>query len=138
MQPIIIFLDDNLELRELLQSIVEDRLQVNCAGYSSVYELKNATSTALQSQIAVLDLELGFKQPSGIDAYNWLVENHYAGHVFFLTGHGQSNPLVESAAKFGATIWEKPISSSQIMAHFKKALATSKAPEPITLSKDAL
>lgn len=122
MLPTVVFLEDNYDLRELLQSIIESSLPVSCAAFDSVNNLKASEATVLQSRIIILDIELGFRQPTGIDAYNWLIENDFKGHIFFLTGHGYSNPLVQAAAKVGATIWEKPISSKQIVSNFRTIL----------------
>ncbi|MBC7465521.1 MAG: response regulator [Bdellovibrio sp.] len=122
MSPTVVFLEDNQDLRDLLQSIIESSLQVSCAAYESVKNLIANEATVLQSRIVILDIELGFKQPTGIDAYQWLIEKKFNGHIFFLTGHGYSNPLVQAASKAGVTIWEKPISSAQIVSNFKSIL----------------
>lgn len=133
MNPTVVFLEDNNDLREILQSIVESSLRIRCATFDSVKAFKASEQAVLQSHIVVLDIELGFKQATGIDAYNWLMEKGFKGHIFFLTGHGCSNPLVESAAKMGATIWEKPISSNKIISHFKILLS-----EPAQDSRGAI
>lgn len=122
MQPMVIFLDDNQELRELLQDIVEARLQIPCAGFGDVPSLKQNPYLIFNSQIIILDIELGYKKASGLEAYTWLLENNYKGHIFFLTGHGFTNPLVQKAAELGAKIWEKPIGSAQIISDLKKVL----------------
>lgn len=122
MQPMVIFLDDNQELRELLQNIVEARLNITCAGFGNVKSLKEHQDSVFKSHIIILDIELGFKQASGLEAYTWLLENKYPGHIFFLTGHGFTNPLVQKAVEMGATIWEKPIGSAQIISDLKKVL----------------
>ena len=126
MLPTVVFLEDNNDLGELLESIIETSLHIDCDVYQSVEVLKSNKATVLSSKIVILDIELGFNKPSGIDAYKWLVDNNFQGHIYFLTGHGYSNPLVQAAAKAGATIWEKPISSSQIISNFKALLAQSK------------
>lgn len=118
----IVFLDDNKDLCELIQSVIESQLPVDCVCFANVAQFKNEEENVLGSQVAILDIELGFKQPSGIDAYKWLKENCYEGHVFFLTGHGQSNPLVQAAVGLGADIWEKPIGSSKIISDIKRVM----------------
>lgn len=122
MPPKVIFLDDNQELRQLLQDIVEARLQIPCAGFGDVPTLKLNGPSVFNSQVIILDIELGFKQASGLEAYTWLLENNYKGHIFFLTGHGHTNPLVQKAVQLGATIWEKPIGSAQIISDLQKVL----------------
>jgi FixJ family two-component response regulator len=66
-------------------------------------------ATVLKTEVAILDLELGFNQPNGIDAYDLLKRHNYKGKIFFLTGHGRNHPLVQKARDSGAVIWEKPM-----------------------------
>jgi FixJ family two-component response regulator len=65
----------------------------------------------------MLDVNLGADQPSGLDALEWLLRQRFPGEVVFLTGHGQSDPLVQRARKMGiATVMEKPIGLPQLSA----------------------
>jgi FixJ family two-component response regulator len=64
---------------------------------------------------AILDINLGPGQPSGIDAYKWLRNNGYRGRIAFLTGHAGTHPLVIEATRIGdAEIFSKPVDPDQI------------------------
>lgn len=115
MTPQVTFLDDNEDLRTVIQSLIEFQLGMSCLSIASFQELKEYSSDVLSSQVVILDIELGMNQPSGIDAYKWLMSQGFQGRIFFLTGHGQSHPLVREAEKAGVTIWEKPISATEIV-----------------------
>lgn len=104
----VLLLDDD---EDLLQSLAE-LLQVmsyGCLLAHNFRELTDLGEAGLACDVAVLDINLGKDQPSGIDAFHWLRENKFAGRIVFLTGHGQSHPLVVAAQRLGASrILSKP------------------------------
>jgi hypothetical protein len=58
---------------------------------------------------AVLDINLGPGEPTGVDAYHWLRSRGFSGRIIFLTGHAASHPLVREARLIGdAVVLEKP------------------------------
>lgn len=111
----LIFLDDNEELREVISDLIESYLNVKCLSVKSFEDLKANARKALSCHFAILDIELGFGEPTGIDAFHWLQTHGFSGEVFFLTGHGRNHPLAVQAEKYGAKIWEKPVSARQII-----------------------
>jgi FixJ family two-component response regulator len=129
MQADVLILDDNSDLRDVLASVIESQLKVLCKTYASYSDFQNDAIQVLKSRVAVLDIELGAKKESGMDAYRWLKLNKYPGHIFFLTGHAQSNPLVQEAVKSGAIVWEKPTSSNTIVLAVKDILTSASLSE---------
>lgn len=125
MESKVAFLDDNNELRNLLVNLIETAIHVKCLGLGNFEEFIQHQNEVLKTQVAILDIELGANQPSGVDAYNTLTANGYKGKVFFLTGHGKAHPLVQKAALSGAVIWEKPMRASSIISTLKQTLAPS-------------
>lgn len=119
------FLDDNEDLRSLLSELIEVRLKTKCLGVGSFQGMISKAIEVLNSKVAILDIELGINAPSGIEAYQWLIDNRYRGHIYFLTGHGQSHPLVQKALQSGATVWEKPTSANIIISEISQYLAPS-------------
>ena len=78
-------------------------------------QLKDAAQEALRSELALLDINLGLGQPSGIDAYNWLRERSYQGRIVFVTGHAFGHPLVDEARRIGgAAVLAKPVPFDQL------------------------
>lgn len=67
-----------------------------CLHFHSFGELVAAQDQAMKCDVAILDIDLGRGQPSGIDAYEWLMDNGFDGHVNFLTAHGRGHPLVKN------------------------------------------
>lgn len=106
----VLLLDDDDDLRDALADLVPLLTGQRCLSLRSVAELMARRQEALACATAILDINLGPGQPSGLDAYAWLEREHFAGRVVFLTGHARSHPLVARAAAVGAArVYQKPI-----------------------------
>ena len=68
----VLYVEDNDDLRELVVELVTAVLKHRCVGVGSYEELVGLGDEALGCSIAILDINLGPHQPSGIDAYRWL------------------------------------------------------------------
>lgn len=121
------FLDDSEDLRLVMVSLIESRLRTSCLGLGSYAEMVERANEVLQSEIVILDLDLGHKKPSGIDAYQWLMQQGFRGCIYFLTGHGRSHPLMMAAEKSGARIWEKPTGSTHMLQSMSEQLRPPEA-----------
>lgn len=105
---------DQLEMLSMALSLVCGCDSVRARSYDELLKIEGA---ALGSAVALLDVNLGPRQPSGIDAYHWLRDHEYRGRICFLTGHARSHPLVAQALAAGdAQLIEKPISTDQLCA----------------------
>ena len=63
-----------------------------------------------RTDLAILDVNLGYGQPSGLQIYHWLIGQHYPGEIVFLSGHARTDPDVEEASKIsGVHFFEKPL-----------------------------
>jgi len=103
---------DQLEMLAMALSLVCGRECVRARSYADLTSLADA---ALGCGVALLDVNLGARQPSGLDAYRWLRDHEYRGRVCFLTGHARSHPLVVQALAMGdARLVEKPIASDRL------------------------
>jgi len=120
--PQIAFLDDNEDLRSVMISLIESRLHTRVLELANFQSLMDHAETVLSTKVIVLDIDLGFRQPTGLDAFAWLRKKNYQGKVFFLTGHGSSNPVVAQAEKLGAYIFEKPIGSLDMIRKMAESL----------------
>src|SRR5678815_5088723 len=111
----VLYVEDNNDLRELVVELVTAVLKHRCVGVGSYDELVRLGDEALGCSIAILDINLGPNQPSGIDAYRWLRDEGYRGRIVFLTGHASTHPLVVDARRIGdAEIFSKPIDPENI------------------------
>lgn len=114
MSASIVCLDDGEDLRMIFRQLVENKCGMDCLTFGSVKEFLEYSQEVLKSKLIFLDINLKPGEPSGIDAYSWLVANNYEGKIFFLTGHGRSHPLVRKAEESGIEVLEKPISADRL------------------------
>jgi len=111
----VLYVEDNDDLRELVVELVTLVLKHRCVGVGSYDELAALGQEALGCSVAILDINLGPDQPSGIDAYTWLRDMGYKGRIVFLTGHASTHPLVVEAQRIGgAEIFSKPIEPDRL------------------------
>lgn len=111
----VVVLEDDDDLRETLADLLGLTLDAECVTAKSLDELRARGREALETEVALLDVNLGPAQPSGVDAYTWLRQNGYPGRVVFLTGHGGGHPLVSEARRVGdALLLTKPVSHEQL------------------------
>jgi len=106
----VIFLDDDSELRAVVVELIE-LIGARCDAIASMQELQDRLGRSDGSyDVAILDINLGPRVPSGLEAYRWLREKGFSGRIAFLTGHARSHPLVEEAYRLGdAMVYAKPI-----------------------------
>jgi FixJ family two-component response regulator len=112
----VLLLDDDADLRRAFAELISLLTKAPCLALASVAEMLARRDDVLACVTAVLDINLGRGQPSGIDAYEWLQRERFAGRVAFLTGHAHSHPLVARAAALGnARVYAKPIDDPQLL-----------------------
>ncbi|HMF03126.1 MAG TPA: response regulator [Terriglobia bacterium] len=93
----ILVLDDDESLREILGICLEASGRCIVQPMASFQELERCFHDFGNVIAAVLDINLGPGDPTGIDAYHWLRSRGFSGRVIFLTGHATSHPLVREA-----------------------------------------
>lgn len=113
-------LDDNSDLRELISEYFEHSLKVKVLPLGNYQELVQQMPQILSSDLVILDIEIGYNQPSGYEAYKTLLQNGYPGLIFFLTGHGADHPLVQQAKTSNCIVWEKPITGEAMVRQIRK------------------
>src|SRR4051812_13907646 len=117
----VLFLDDDSDLREVFCDLLP-MLDAECVAVGSHRELVSTGERALASELAILDINLGPNEPSGIDSYGWLRDHGYRGKVVFLTGHAGSHPLVAEARELGGcSVFSKPITPEQLQSLLEEA-----------------
>ncbi|HLK90844.1 MAG TPA: response regulator [Polyangia bacterium] len=102
-------LDDDADLLDILAELLQEH-GCRCVSARSLADLKALASEVLTADVAVLDINLGSGEPSGIDAYEWLTSQGFAGRILFLTGHAHAHPLVARAEQLRhAAVLDKPL-----------------------------
>ena len=118
----IAFLEDNDELREVLAEVTKSELGEESICFRKVEELIAKESEVMQTKMAIIDLNLGQDEASGVDAFYWLKNHGYQGKICFLTGHGKTHPLVIQASEIGAEIWTKPMYANKLCEAIRSVL----------------
>jgi DNA-binding NtrC family response regulator len=112
----VLVVDDSEDLRSALAQTFKLCAGATVLAVGSLEDLKAARPAALACQVAILDINLGHNQPSGVDVYYWLKENGFAGKIVFFTGHAKEHPLVMKARAIeGVTVFEKPLPFDRIL-----------------------
>jgi FixJ family two-component response regulator len=110
-----VLLDDDADLLDSLAELLETFGWASLKA-ASVEALRALGEAVLSADVAILDVNLGPARPSGLDAFDWLQGNGFAGRIFFLTGHARSHPLVSRAHERGvAVVLEKPLTADALM-----------------------
>jgi DNA-binding response OmpR family regulator len=121
-------LDDDVDLLEILAELLRER-GCRCLLARSLEELKALGPEVLAADVAVLDINLGSGQPSGIDAYDWLLGEHFPGRLLFLTGHAHAHPLVARAERLNrATVLDKPLDGEVLLSRILGDAGATAAP----------
>lgn len=111
----ILFLDDDKSLCSLLNMLFTE---IGVSGINFIHsydELMKYESDLNTFDMIFLDVNLGPNHPSGIDAFNWLMEHHYINQIVFFTGHANSFPVVKKALDFAkVSVLEKPVSVDRL------------------------
>lgn len=105
-----VIVDDSFDLCDAFAQVlaVLGVESVVCA--TSLQELEQQATPALAADLAILDINLGPEQPTGLDVRRWLEAHGFAGKAVFLTGHARSHPLVlEALDETAGTVLQKPI-----------------------------
>jgi DNA-binding NtrC family response regulator len=111
----VLIVDDDEDLRSALGDTLKEIFGVNSIAAASVPEMMALEQHALACDVAIIDINLGNAQPSGIDAFEWLTRHGFSGRVVFLTGHARSHPLVEDACRQRRTrVYQKPLTLEQL------------------------
>lgn len=117
MSPRTLIVDDDPDLGGALGDWVEDASGKPCLVAQSLEQLQRDEQTVLGCGLAIVDINLGVNQPSGLDVAVWLRTIGFPGEVLFLTGHAKEHPLVRRAAQEdGILILEKPMDMERLAA----------------------
>lgn len=109
----ILLVDDSLDICTVMASVFET---IDDYQFSYVNALQELKATNFREVCAVLlDINLGTNAPSGIDCYNYLMDQGYSGKIIFFTGHAKSHPLVYKASQIpNVSVLSKPASVEEI------------------------
>jgi DNA-binding NtrC family response regulator len=111
----VLFVDDDFDLRELMEMTLVRAGARRVVTAGSLFEVQEQRDAVLACQLAILDINLGIDQPNGVEVHHWLGREGFVGKIVFLTGHAANDPQVKQAASVaGSQIASKPLSVAQV------------------------
>ena len=111
----VLIVDDDLELCELMKQLLEARGCSVCICHT-LSQVETEFSKISGCDVVFIDIDLGSRQPNGVEVYKYLLANDFPGRIYFLTGHGKSHPQVVRAREIGAVdVLSKPIAPNEIL-----------------------
>jgi DNA-binding response OmpR family regulator len=110
----VLVVDDDADLREMLD-VVFSRAGVRTVSAASLAGVRALGDELSKVEVAIIDVNLGLNQPSGVEVATWLRAQGYHPRVVFITGHAPNHPLVIAAAGEGGTVLEKPFPTRRLL-----------------------
>jgi response regulator of citrate/malate metabolism len=111
----VLFVDDSSDLCEVVEFMCQSLPEVECVCVTSMSAVQERAVQVLRTGLAILDVNLGPGEPSGVEIYRWLKGQNYGGKIVFLSGHARTDPLVEDAARIsGVDFFQKPLAFGQL------------------------
>jgi DNA-binding response OmpR family regulator len=112
----ILLVDDDGDLVAVMGELLREAGALGCVEARSLRDVQLHRAEALGCEVAIVDVNLGSGQPSGVDVCLWLRREGFSGRIVFLTGHAQSNPLVAAAVlTAGASVLVKPVRAEDLV-----------------------
>ncbi len=113
----VLFVDDSSDLCQIMEIMCQSLRGVECICVLSMSAVLERAAQVLRTDLAILDVNLGPGEPSGIEIYRWLKGQNYSGKIVFLSGHTRTDPQVVAATRLpGVDFFQKPLGFSQIEA----------------------
>jgi DNA-binding NtrC family response regulator len=113
----VLFVDDCWDLCQVMEVMCQSLPEVECVCVTSMSAVLERAAQVLRTDLAILDVNLGPGEPSGVEIYRWLKGQNYRGKIVFLSGHARTDPLVEEAARIsGVDFFQKPLGFGQLEA----------------------
>jgi DNA-binding NtrC family response regulator len=111
----VLFVDDDQDLLDAMKETLEYTGLVACVVARSLADLQQQSRQALPCTLALVDINLGDGEPSGIEVVRWLRGEGFSGDVVFLTGHAAGHPLVREAQRIQTCrVLSKPIDLEEL------------------------
>lgn len=111
----VLLVDDDEDLRAAIQEVLRRLGVQRLVEAGSLRDVEDQREEALGCQLALIDINLGYGEPNGINVFEWLEREGFTGRIVFLTGHGSKDPRVQHAASLaGSEIASKPVTTAKL------------------------
>jgi len=107
----ILLVDDDQALLDSLAMVVETMAAGVAIKARGLGDVQSQRDEAVACDSAIIDINLGLGEPTGVDVYRWLRSSGF-GHkpITFLTGHAKTHPDIVEASRLGdCAVYSKPI-----------------------------
>jgi FixJ family two-component response regulator len=113
----VLFVDDCRDICHVMEVMCQSLPEVECVCVTSMSAVLERAAQVLRTALAILDVNLGPGEPSGVEIYRWLKGQNYRGKIVFLSGHAKTDPQVEEAARISSVdFFRKPLGFGQLEA----------------------
>jgi len=113
----VLFVDDSSDLCQVMELMCQSLPGIDGICLTSMSAVLKRAAQVLRTDLAILDVNLGPGEPSGIEIYRWLKGQNYRGKIVFLSGHTRTDPQVVEATRIsGVDFLQKPLAFGQIEA----------------------
>ncbi len=113
----VLFVDDDSDLCQIIELMCQSLPGVECICVGSMSAVLKRAEQVERTSLAILDVNLGSGEPSGIEVCRWLKGHNYRGRIVFLSGHARMDPRVgEAGGISGIDFFQKPMGFDQIEA----------------------
>src|SRR5262249_2338529 len=113
-KPEVLLVDDDDDLRMVMQDLMAYMGVRSCVSAASLEGVKRQESAVLRCNLAILDINLGEGQPTGVQVHDWLKQKGFAGRIVFFTGHAADDPRVVEATRMGSQVLSKPLEIAKL------------------------
>ena len=110
----VLVVDDDEDLLELI-GMLFTHAGISCASARSFEAVQEMAPRLADFDVALVDVNLGAGQPTGLDVSKFLRASRFRGRTVFLTGHAKDDPLLAGALAPGDEILEKPVDSQVLL-----------------------
>lgn len=114
MAATVLLVDDDPDLLDVMGMLMEHE-GLGYIAARSLAEVQALGSALATISVAILDVNLGPGQPTGLDVHDWLRAQGVRSRIVFVTGHAPDHPLVQETAGGAHLVLAKPIASSALV-----------------------
>lgn len=111
----VLIVDDDVDLCVLMRELFQGRGH-RAVLAKSLDDLRTQQDAVMNCQVVFIDIDLGPGLPDGIEIFKWLRQRHFAGKIYFFTGHALNHPQVRRALELGKVeVLSKPLTPQQLL-----------------------
>jgi CheY-like chemotaxis protein len=110
----VLVVDDDADLVRIM-GLVLDKAGVPYVAAHSLAEVEALDAHLHDITTALLDVNLGEGEPTGIDVAAWVHGHQPDARIVFMTGHASDHPLVRAAAGIDGAVLTKPINTERLI-----------------------